>query len=210
MTTSAPELDTVYVVDDDEAVRRGISHLLRAEGLHAVTFASAEEFLASGADRAGGCLLLDLRMPGMDGRALQEEIVRRGSRLGLVFLTGHGELDVGVEAMKSGAVDFLRKPARPQQLVDAVGRALERSRRACRADGELAAWRARLASLSARERDVLRLVLEGSLNKQIAAAMGISLRTAKFHRANVMSKMTVSSVAELARDAARFGFDESP
>ncbi len=194
----------VWVVDDDEAIRRSLGKLLSEGGYEPILLASAEEFLAR-ADPMGGCLLLDLRLDGMDGRELQSEIHRRGWPYSIVFLTGHGDVTSGVEAMKQGAVDFLLKPVRAQKLFEALRVACERHSQMRRQVAEQQEWFAQIATLSQREREVLELVLQGMLNKQIAGRLKIALRTVKLHRSNMFIKLKVNSVAEIARRAERLG-----
>jgi FixJ family two-component response regulator len=197
--SSVPSQAIVYVVDDDRGFLRSMDRLLRAAG-HAVhTFTSAGEFLAADRPDALGCLLLDLRMPGVNGLDLQERLSASGSDLPIVFLSGHAEFHAGVRALKAGAVDFLEKPFTEAELLGAVANALERDRnarerRALRADA-----RARLARLTPRERQVCDLVATGLLNKQVAAQLGAAEKTIKCHRGRVMEKLAVRSVAELVR-----------
>lgn len=190
---------TVYLVDDDEAVLKALSRLLRADGWSVIAFASAPAFLAELPQDALGCVVLDLAMPGMDGAALHDELIARRSALGVIFLTGHGDLATGIAAMKTGAVDFLSKPVNDMQLLAAVHTAVERSR-AARAEAiELAELRQRVSTLTPRELEVMRLVVAGRLNKQIADALGTVEKTVKAHRARVMEKMKTRSLAELVR-----------
>lgn len=203
MSSSVPNLE-VWVVEDDDAMRKSLDRLLREGGYEPRLLASAEEFLDQ-AGPVGGCLLLDLKLAGMDGRKLQDELLARRWPFAIVFLTGHGDVSTGVEAMKQGAVDFLLKPVRAQQLFEAL-KAAERRVETLRARlTERAEWIRRLEDLSAREREVLDLVVEGKLNKQIAGILGIALRTVKLHRANMLVKLGVESVAELARKVERCG-----
>jgi FixJ family two-component response regulator len=199
-------MDTVYLVDDDAGVRKSLSRVLREAGCAVEAFDSAEAFLAhlEGGLR-GGCLVLDLTMPGMDGLALQRRLVEAGAALPVVFLTGYGDIPSSVRAMKAGAADFLTKPVPAQTLVAAV-RAAIRQRAALERDrGELAELERRLASLTAREREVLAAVARGRLNKQIAAELGIVEQTVKYHRARIMERMQASTAAELMHIAARLG-----
>ena len=190
---------SVYIVDDDEAVRSSVRFLIRSVGLQAQAFASAQEFLGAYDPRQPGCLLLDVRMPGMSGLDLQQELNRRGATIPVVFITGHGDVPMAVEAMQQGAFDFLQKPFRDQDLLDRVQRALardteSRSRLAARAE-----ILARLATLTPRETEVMRLVTRGKANKVVGAELGVSQRTVEIHRAHVMEKMRASSLAELVR-----------
>jgi FixJ family two-component response regulator len=197
--SNEPTLGTVYVVDDDKGFLRSMDRLLRAAGYAVRTFPSARDFLVAERGRPPGCLLLDLRMPGVSGLELQEQLAAEGSELPIVFLSGHAEFHAGVRAMKRGAVDFLAKPFTEQDLLAAVATALERDRRAetTRAAREDAL--VRLARLTPRERQVCELVATGLLNKQIAAELGAAEKTIKCHRGRVMEKLAVGSVAELVR-----------
>jgi len=190
---------SVYIVDDDEAVRASLRFLIRSVGLPALAYASAVEFLAAYDRRDPGCLLLDVRMPGMSGLELQQELNRRGATIPVVFITGHGDVPMAVEAMQQGAFDFLQKPFRDQDLLDRVQRALARdaeSRARLAAQAEI---RARLATLTPRETEVMRLITRGKANKVVGAELGVSQRTVEIHRAHVMEKMHASSLAELVR-----------
>jgi FixJ family two-component response regulator len=197
--------ERVFVVDDDPAVRKSLSRLLRSAGFEALTFESPEEFLRNLKPDAAGCAILDLSMPGLDGLALQRELAARGSDLPVVFLTGHGDIPKSVQAMKSGAMDFLTKPVDGDILLGAVRRALELDRAGRKARQELAAIEARLAALTPREREVLEGVVAGKLNKQIAGDLGIVEKTVKVHRHRVMEKMGASSLAELVHTLDRAG-----
>lgn len=196
---------TVFVVDDDASFLAGVSRLLRASGFAVETFPSAERFLAQRPPEAPGCLLTDLKMPGMSGIELQDALARSGNSLPIVFLTGEGDIPTSVEAMRHGAEDFLTKTAPKEDLIAAVERALardsfERAKRAHTRD-----LGARFDMLTPRESEVLRRVLAGQLNKQIAAALGIHERSVKRHRTSLMRKLEVQSVAELALLAAEAG-----
>ncbi len=189
----------VFIVDDDEAVRSSVRFLIRSVGLQAQVYPSAQNFLAGYDPRHPGCLLLDVRMPGMSGLELQQELNRRGATIPVVFISGHGDVPMAVEAMQQGAFDFLQKPFRDQDLLDRVQRALardteSRSRLAARAEIQ-----ARLATLTPRETEVLQLVTRGKANKVVGAELGVSQRTVEIHRAHVMEKMNASSLAELVR-----------
>jgi FixJ family two-component response regulator len=188
---------TVYVVDDDDAVRSSLMRLLRAAGCQAEGFASAEDFLAQGPRSGAGCVLLDVQMPGMDGLQLLEAMAEAGIALPVVFLTGRGTIPMGVRAMKQGAVDFLVKPVVEEELFRALEAAVERQRSESSSRDMRAAIRARLGQLTARERQVLDGVVRGRLNKQIAYDLGISEKTVKAHRGKVMEKMAAHTVAEL-------------
>ena len=189
----------VFIVDDDEAVRSSVRFLIRSVGLQAQVYRSAQDFLAGYDPRHPGCLLLDVRMPGMNGLELQQELNRRGATIPVVFISGHGDVPMAVEAMQQGAFDFLQKPFRDQDLLDRVQRALtrdteSRSRLAARAEIQ-----ARLATLTPRETEVLQLITRGKANKVVGAELGVSQRTVEIHRAHVMEKMNASSLAELVR-----------
>jgi two-component system response regulator FixJ len=199
MTAPGP---LVVVIDDDEAMRRSVAYLLATVGLATRSFADAEGFLAAyGGDDPGhpGCLLLDVRMPGMSGMELLGALSARGFPLPVILLTGHGDVPLAVAALKAGADDFIEKPYNDQQLLDAVAAAIRKSRRLLADGAERRRIRARLATLSRREREVLRCVVEGLQNKAIAAELDLSIKTVEVHRHAVMEKMAVRSVAELAR-----------
>jgi FixJ family two-component response regulator len=189
----------VHVVDDDEAVRSSLKLLLKSAGLSTRAYASAAEFLAAYEDDKPGCLVLDIHMPGMNGLELQDELNRRGAMIPVIFITGHGDVPMAVEAMQRGAMDFLQKPFRDQDLIDRVRKALalDRGNRA-----QLEARHticSRLAILSPREMQVLRLLTLGKSNKQMAGDLGVSQRTVEIHRAHLMRKMEATSVAQLVR-----------
>jgi two-component system response regulator FixJ len=188
----------VRVVDDDGSFARALARLLSARGFHVATYASAAELLAELSGEARGCIVMDLHMPGMDGLELQSDLARRGVRLPVVFLTGAADIPSSVRAMRGGAVDFLEKRAPSEHLITAVERALT-------ADGEQRALRARFVKLTERELEVLRHVVRGRMNKQIAADLGIHERTVKLHRTALTTKVGVRSVAELTRLAREAG-----
>ena len=190
---------TVFVVDDDEAVRKAVSRLLRSAGIAAVVFASPREFLAQYNPATPGCLVLDMAMPDLDGLQLQTALTEKGCILPIIFLTGHGDVSKSVQAMKQGAFDFLSKPVKDKDLLTAVRAAIERDIVARGEQAKLSEIRALLDTLTPREREVLEHVVSGKLNKQIAGDMVITEATVKMHRAHVMTKMKVQSVAELAR-----------
>src|SRR5437899_9065447 len=196
---------TVFVVDDDAAVRKALSRLLRSAGIAAAVFASSREFLAQYDPVAPGCLVLDIAMPGFSGLELQTTLGEKGSILPIIFLTGQGDVSKSVQAMKHGAFDFLSKPVKDKDLLTAVRAAIERDAVARLEQAKLSEIRARLDTLTPREREVLEQVVSGKLNKQIAADLGITEATVKMHRTRVMAKMKVQSVAELARLRERCG-----
>lgn len=195
----------IYVVDDDEAVRDSLTLLLKAVGLTGQAYSSATEFLDNHDPEQHGCLVADIRMPGMSGLDLQDELNRRGAPIPLIFITGHGDVPMAVDAMKSGALDFIEKPFRDQDLLDRVHQALawDKERRA--ENLETLAIRERLTTLTPRETEVMERVVQGQANKVIAMDLGVSQRTVEIHRARVMEKMGVRSVAKLVRavEAAR-------
>jgi FixJ family two-component response regulator len=196
----------VYVVDDDEAVRDSMRWLLEANGFEVATFTSAEEFLARLPDPEPiACLLLDVRMPGMSGLELHEELVRRGSALPLVFITGHGDVPMAVSRMKKGAHDFLEKPFSDAQLRELVSDCLARAEASQRDRREDRDASGRVERLTGRERQVLELIVAGRLNKQIADDLGISIKTVEAHRANIMDKLGARTMADLMRIALRAG-----
>jgi FixJ family two-component response regulator len=195
----------VFVVDDDPSMRRSLESLLRSVGHEVRLFASALEFMAAERDDAPGCLLLDVRLPGMSGLAFQQELAKAGISLPIIFITGHGDVPMTVRAMKAGAVEFLTKPFDDQVLLDAVHAALERDRARRRDEANLATLRARHEELTERERQVMSHVVAGRVNKRIADELGLSVVTVKVHRGQVMRKMQARSVAELVRMADRLG-----
>jgi RNA polymerase sigma factor (sigma-70 family) len=188
---------TVFVVDDDPLICSGIRSLIGSVGLRALTFGSAKEFLLSTRPDAPACLVLDVRLPDLSGLDLQRELRESDIHIPIIFITGHGDIPMTVEAMKAGAVEFLTKPFRGQDLLDAVQRAIDRDRDARRERAEIAELRKCFDTLSPRERHVLRMVVTGLLNKQIAAELGISELTVKTHRAHIMEKMRAGSLAAL-------------
>jgi len=202
---SSPLGPTVFVVDDYAPGRRSISRLLRAAGFAVTAFASAKEFLAQYDPETPGCLVLDLAMPAVSGLELQGILDDRGSLLPIIFLTAYGDIPKSVQAMKLGASDFLTKPVNDEDLLAAVRVAIEKHRALRREQAELSEIRARLATLTPREREVLEYVVAGKLNKQIAGELGTVEQTVKIHRAHVMEKMRVQSVAELVRITERCG-----
>lgn len=201
----APDSPTVFVVDDEAPVRNALSRLLRATGFAVAAFPSPAEFLAEYDPHKPGCLVLDLMMPVFDGIELQRALARKGSILPIIFLTGHGNIPQSVQAMKHGAVDFLTKPVNDENLLAAIRAAIEKDEISRQEQNELSEIRARLATLTSREREVLEYVVTGKLNKQIAHNLGVVEKTIKVHRARVMTKMGVQSVAELVRLTERCG-----
>ena len=205
---TATETPTIVVVDDDQAVRVGLERLMRSAGYNVVMHASAQDYLAAPPLSGPGCLVLDLRMPGMGGLELQKTLASRVPRLPVVFLTGHGSVPQSVQAMKQGAVDFLEKPARADVLFAAVEQALARYSRIEEAQHADRVLRERLEALTPREKDVFELVVVGKKNRRIAAALGVTEKTVKVHRARVMAKMEAGSLAELVRMAQNLGVPE--
>ena len=200
-----PSAASVFVVDDDASVRKSLTRLIETAGYTVESFASAREFLERMPSREPCCLVLDVRMPGMTGLDLQKALGKAVHQIPVVFVTGHGEVSMGINAMKAGAVDFLTKPFDRKDLLDAIGRAVARDTRTLTTEARTASIHARVNTLTPRERQVFALVVTGMLNKQIAAALGIAEKTVKVHRARVMEKMRAGSVAELVRLADEVG-----
>jgi two-component system, LuxR family, response regulator FixJ len=190
---------TVYIVDDDNGVRSSIRVLMKSVGLPAVTHASAKEFLETYHPNQPGCLVLDIRMPGMSGLELQEALNEKGAVIPVIFITGHGDIPMAVEAMRHGAFDFLQKPFRDQDLIDRIQQALARDGEIRESLREHGRTRARISSLTPREKEVLELLTSGKANKMMAQDLGLSQRTVEIHRAHVMEKMGAKSVAQLVR-----------
>ena len=195
----------VFVIDDDPSMRSALDDLLRSVGLDVILSSSAQEFMQAVRPDAPGCLVLDVRLPGMSGLTFQQELAKAGITLPIIFITGHGDVPMTVRAMKAGAAEFLTKPFDHQVLLDAVHAAIERDRARRRDAVSLADLKARYHELSERERQVMEFVVAGRANKQIAAELGLSLVTVKVHRGQVMRKMLARSVAELVRMADRLG-----
>jgi FixJ family two-component response regulator len=189
----------VFVVDDDISIRDGLCTLIRSVGLEVRAFASAPEFLDAALPDVPACLVLDVRLPGQSGLDLQRELGRIGVLIPIIFISGHGDIPMTVRAMKAGAVEFLPKPLREQDLLDAIALAIDKDRAARRHQAELAAVRLRYASLTPRENEVASRVTRGLLNKQVAADLGVTEITVKLHRRHIMEKMQASSLADLVR-----------
>jgi FixJ family two-component response regulator len=192
----APER-VVFIIDDDVAMRETLGSLFRSVGLRVELFGSAREFAQIKMPDAASCLVLDIRLPGVSGLDFQAELAAAGIRVPIIFMTGHGDIPMSVQAMKAGAVDFLTKPFRDQEMLDAVVRALERDQKRLDSEKVVTELRVRLDSLTSREREVIAFVVDGLLNKQIAAKLGVSEITVKVHRVNMMRKMKARSVIEL-------------
>ena len=191
----------VFVVDDDASVRDSLGSLFRSVGLRVELFGSADEFLQSQYPDAPCCLVLDVRLPGLSGLEFQTELIRTGKNVPIIFLTGHGDIPMTVQAMKSGAIEFLTKPCRDQDLLDAVRRALVEHRSQFDEAKHVAVLRSNFEALTAREKEIIAFVTAGLMNKQIAAQLGLNEGTVKMHRGNIMRKMQARSLAELVRTA---------
>jgi FixJ family two-component response regulator len=195
----------VFVIDDDSSMRLALEDLVRSVGLEVRAFAAPQEFLQSKPPDAPGCLVLDVRLPGMSGLTFHKELAKEGLALPVIFITGHGDIPMSVRAMKAGAVEFLTKPFHDQDLLDAIHAAIERDRKRRREAVRLAELRERFATLTERERQIMKLVVIGRANKQIAAVLTLSEMTVKVHRGQVMRKMHAGSLPELVRMADRLG-----
>lgn len=197
--------DVVFIVDDDASVRDALERLIRSVGLRVELFGSAQEFLQRGRPAVPSCLVLDVRLPGKSGFDLQRELAEANIDIPIIFITGHGDIPMSVRAMKAGAVEFLAKPFRDQDLLDVIQVALERDRATRQREAEIATLRDRFESLTPREQEVLPWVVSGLLNKQIADAIGTSEATVKVHRSQLMRKMGAKSLADLVRMADKMG-----
>jgi len=205
LKTPAEPSPVVFVVDDDAYVREGLKSLLRSVNLQVETFGSASEFLQTKLPDAPGCLVLDVRLPGLSGLDFQTELARAGIAIPIIFITGHGDIPMSVKAIRAGAVEFLTKPFREQDMLDAIRVALEKDRSRREQDKKTSELRKLLDSLTSREQEVMGLVTSGLMNKQIAAEIGVSEITVKVHRGNAMRKMGARSLADLVRMADALG-----
>jgi FixJ family two-component response regulator len=199
------EQPVVFVIDDDAAVREGVEDLLRSIGVEVRSFRATRDFMRSERPDAPGCLVLDVRLPGLSGLEFQRELAKSDVHLPIIFLTGHADIPMTVDAMKSGAIEFLTKPFREQELLDAIQLGIERDRARRRDVAAVAELRKRFEALTAREREVMGIVVTGRVNKQIAADLKVSVMTVKIHRGQVMQKMRARSLVELVRMADRLG-----
>jgi FixJ family two-component response regulator len=199
------ETPSIVVIDDDASVRKSLDNLFRSVGFEVELFASPQDFLQSNRPDRPGCIVLDVRFPGRSGLDMQQELATADIQLPIIFITGYGDIPMSVRAMKAGAVEFLTKPFRDQDLLDAVGAALDKDRTRRAGEGRLSELRSRFDTLTARERQVLGLVVAGRLNKQIAGDLGVSEMTVKMHRRQVMRKMQATGVAQLVRLADQLG-----
>lgn len=200
----------VFVIDDDPSMRVAMKRLLEAVGYRVETYGTGQDFLKSELPDAPACVVLDVRLPGSSGLELQREMASKGINIPVIFVTGHGDIPMSVQAMKAGAVEFLTKPFRDQDLLDAISQAIKRDRAARRQWADLAELRNHLDTLTRRELEVMVMVVAGMLNKQIASELGLSEKTIKVHRSNVMHKMQAGSLPELVRMADKLGLNNSP
>jgi FixJ family two-component response regulator len=200
---------TVLVVEDDESVRRALSNLFQSVGLQVQLFGSASDMLQSKLPETASCLVLDVRLPGLSGLDFQTELAKANIHIPIIFMSGHGDIPMTVRAMKGGAVDFLTKPFRDQDMLDAVGAAIERDRKRREADKIVSDLRARLETLTPREREIFAFVSSGLMNKQIAAELGLAEITVKIHRGHITRKMGAKSLAELVRQAQALGISRA-
>jgi FixJ family two-component response regulator len=207
MSHRADRQATVFVIDDDTSVRESLAELFASMGLRAETFGSVAEFLATEISETPSCLVLDVRLPGLSGLDFQADLARAGIPMPIIFITGHGDIPMSVKAMKAGAVEFLTKPFRDQELLDAVQRGLELDRTRREQQKSVTELRARFDSLTPREQEVIRFVCDGLMNKQIGGELGVSEITVKVHRGNAMRKMGAKSLADLLRMAQVLGLD---
>ena len=210
MTENVQEVPTVFIVDDDPSILRSLQRLLQSAGWATQAYSSPEEFLRLRDPAAPGCLILDVSMPGLDGFALQQRLVEKGMPLPVIFLTGHGDVPTSVRAMRAGAMNFLCKPVSEEPLLASVAEAIEADRTFRLENADLVAGSRRLMTLTTRERQVLDRVVTGRLNKQTADELGTALKTIKVHRARVMHKMNVKSLAQLVRLVERMGIPPGP
>jgi FixJ family two-component response regulator len=207
---ASDEQPIVYVIDDDESVRVALTNLFQSVSLRAEVFGSALEFLQSSLPEVASCLVLDVRLPGLSGLDFQNELAKANLHIPIIFMTGHGDIPMTVRAMKAGAIDFLTKPFRQQEMLDAVAAAIERDRKRREDEKMIAKVRALFEKLTPRERDVLTLVAAGLMNKQIAAEIGIAEITVKIHRGHIMKKMGTRSLADLVRITEMLGVRRPP
>jgi FixJ family two-component response regulator len=200
---------TVLVVEDDESVRRALANLFQSVGLEVMLFGSASEMLQSGLSASASCLVLDVRLPGLSGLDFQSELAKANTHIPIIFMSGHGDIPMTVRAMKGGAVDFLTKPFRDQDMLDAVSTAIERDRKRREAETIVSKLQTRFETLTPREREIFALVSSGLMNKQIAAELGLAEITVKIHRGHITRKMGAKSLAELVRQAEALGISRT-